>query len=74
MTTSEMTRLVGKQVLVREAAHGELYMLCDVLDAKSAYGNVRYLVRPVQGQGEAWVDSSRCAEADRADSLPLYPL
>lgn len=30
-----------------------------ILDAKTAYGCIRYLVRPVDGQGTAWVDSGR---------------
>jgi len=30
-----------------------------ILDAKFSYGNARYLVTPVSGSGEVWVDSSR---------------
>jgi len=30
-----------------------------VIGQKSAWGNNRYLVRPIGGQGEKWVDSSR---------------
>jgi hypothetical protein len=59
MTAMAMTQKIGSQVLVRMEAFS---VLCDVLDAKNAYGNVRYLVRPVAGDGEAWVDAGRCAE------------
>lgn len=58
MTAMKMTQAIGSQVEVRMEAFS---VLCDVLDAKSAYGNVRYLVRPVAGNGEAWVDSGRCS-------------
>jgi len=30
-----------------------------ILDAKVSYGNSRFLVIPVSGSGEVWVDSSR---------------
>ena len=30
-----------------------------ILDAKVSYGNARFLVTPVSGSGEVWVDSSR---------------
>jgi len=31
----------------------------EVKDAKQSYGRVRYLVTPVGGAGEAWVDVDR---------------
>ena len=30
-----------------------------VLDAKSAYGSVRLLVTPLEGEGETWVQGDR---------------
>jgi hypothetical protein len=26
----------------------------EILDVKSSYGNVRYLIKPVAGEGEVW--------------------
>lgn len=28
-----------------------------IKDVKTAYGNIRYLVTPVSGEGEAWVEN-----------------
>lgn len=35
-----------------------------VIDYKSAYGCDRWLVTPVEGQGEAWVDENRLTFPD----------
>lgn len=31
-----------------------------VIDVKNAYGNERFLISPLSGSGEVWVDSGRC--------------
>lgn len=31
----------------------------EVLDVKVSYGNLRYLVKPVSGSGQVWVNDSR---------------
>lgn len=31
-----------------------------VLDVKYSYGNERFLIVPLSGSGEVWVDSGRC--------------
>ena len=33
-----------------------MYFLVVIKDEKSVYGRTRYLVKPVSGEGEAWVD------------------
>ena len=30
-----------------------------ILDAKTAYGNARYLITPVSGSGQTWVNADR---------------
>jgi hypothetical protein len=52
----EMSKTVGATALLRIEAFS---VGVKVMDAKQAYGNTRYLVTPTNGQGEAWVDSSR---------------
>jgi hypothetical protein len=38
---------------------GKFQMTVRVLDHKSAYGDDRWLVRPVTGRGDAWVSGAR---------------
>lgn len=55
-TAKQMIPAVGETVVVRIEA---FQVRMRILDAKSAYGNVRLLVTPVAGEGQAWVDCSR---------------
>jgi len=57
-TTKMMTPAIGQVVNVR-AESWTIPMT--VVDAKSAWGQVRLLVRPLRGTGEAWVELSRCS-------------
>ena len=55
----DITQLVlniGKQA---DLATGGLAVTVKIIDAKTAYGNERYEVRPVAGSGSVWVDSKR---------------
>ena len=36
-----------------------LIVYCDVLDSRSMYGRLDYLISPVSGKGEQWIDSTR---------------
>lgn len=56
MNAKELSDMIGKHVMV---VFGELSVECEVLDAKSAYGNLRYQVKPVSGIGETWISSDR---------------
>lgn len=40
-------------------AHSDFSPEVEILDLKVSYGQLRYLVRPVAGTGQVWVDSSR---------------
>lgn len=50
---SEMQKMIGQTVLVSDGA-GVKYQ-ATIKDAKTAYGQVRYLVAPVAGEGSKWV-------------------
>jgi hypothetical protein len=32
----------------------------EIVDVKRSYGNERFLITPISGNGEVWVDSGRC--------------
>lgn len=56
MTMLESQKIIGARALLRVEAFS---VMVEVMDVKQAYGNTRYLVQPVNGHGEAWVDKSR---------------
>lgn len=53
MTTLELTKLLGKTVLVPV---GKMAFRGRVADAQHQYGNVRVLVQPIEGHGESWMN------------------
>lgn len=65
MTTAELAKVIGKTGFLIQVGHFTVAIV--VKDAKIAYGNVRYLVEPVSGQGQVWVDSSRVHFADEKE-------
>ena len=52
--SKDKLRLIGKHALIRA---GKLKVKVEILDYKFAYGKDRYLVAPLAGKGEAWVES-----------------
>jgi hypothetical protein len=56
MNTLELSQAIGKTGLLSASV---LSVRVTIVDAKIAYGNVRYLVTPVSGTGSVWVDSGR---------------
>lgn len=54
VSVAELMKDIGKTVLVRD---GEIQYEVKIVDVKTAYGQIRYLVRPVAGSGEKWVMS-----------------
>ena len=66
-TAKEMGIVIGKKVNIEIE---QWIVPMTILDAKSAWGKVRLLVRPVTGEGEAWIDWTRIvttsADARRA--------
>lgn len=58
MSTLELSQYIGKQGLL-PYPDKILYSLVRVVDAKHAFGNLRFQVTPVSGTGLVWVDSNR---------------
>jgi hypothetical protein len=56
MSALELAQELGKTKLLKVEG---FQVSVTVLDAKRAYGNTRYLVSIIDGNGEAWVDESR---------------
>ena len=68
MTANQMSVAVGQRVQLRT---GSLRVDCTVLDAKTAWGNVRLLVEPVAGTGQQWVELNSITVASEAGLIPL---
>lgn len=58
MTAREMVPAIGAEVLIAVGV-GDIACACKVMDVKTSWNQVRLLVQPLAGSGEAWVDSSR---------------
>lgn len=58
MTAREMVPALGAVVSVAVGV-GDLVVSCRVKDVKTAWNQVRLLVVPIAGTGEAWVELSR---------------
>jgi hypothetical protein len=59
MSVAEMAQVIGK---VADLRIESFQIKIRILDVKVSYGNTRYLVKPVAGSGEAWVDESRVSK------------
>jgi hypothetical protein len=59
MSVAEMARVIGK---IADLRIESFQVQINILDVKVSYGNTRYLVKPVAGSGEAWVDESRVSK------------
>jgi hypothetical protein len=55
---AKMSEQLGKIVRIEISELG-LDIDVTVLDAKHSYGNLRYLVSPISGNGEIWINASR---------------
>ena len=56
-TANEMKQAIGKQGSLRTA--DKITVDIRILDVKQSYGVVRFLVRPIAGEGMAWVMAER---------------
>lgn len=54
MTLKEMQKFINRKVHI---FLGGLRVAVVVMDVKMAYGKARYLVSPVTGTGEIWVEA-----------------
>lgn len=55
MSAAEMVKMIGRTGTIW--ARGEMSVAVRIVDAKTAYSRVRYLVEPIAGSGNAWVDT-----------------
>ena len=55
MTANDMQRAIGQQV--NYESHGLMFR-CTVKDVKVGWGKPRFLIAPVSGSGETWVEFS----------------
>ena len=56
MTLLTLQAAIGKTALFADP-RGALRFRVTIKDAKQSYGNTRYLVEPVSGDGSRWVDA-----------------
>jgi hypothetical protein len=59
-TAASMIVLVGTQQFI---AYEEIHVLCNVLDSKYAWGELRLQIQPIGGQGKQWVSANRIRKA-----------
>ncbi len=55
-TVNSMAPAVGQIISIRLE---QFIVEVQVVDVKSSYGNTLFLVRPIKGDGEAWIGKSR---------------
>ena len=56
MTFNQVKDVIGKRAFIRASTLGDISIEVEVMDLKVSYGRGRYLVKPVAGTGEAWVE------------------
>jgi len=57
MNIKEQSKLIGqiKNYAVSNGS-GKMSVKVEILDVKSAYGRERFLIKPIKGEGEIWVE------------------
>lgn len=58
MTVSELALYIGAQGTI---VIDKLHVQVKIIDAKTSYGQDRFLVTPIYGKGEQWVVADRVA-------------
>lgn len=56
MTALELSEAIGKRGSILSDS---IRVLVLIMDGKTAYGNARYLITPVSGSGQIWVNADR---------------
>jgi len=64
MTALELTRVLGKEGTLRGNRDNPLTVGVRVKDARIRFGRMDFLVSPLSGSGEVWVESDRVTLAD----------
>ena len=63
MTVKTLAVRIGDRVMVRTELGG-VRMTATIEDVKVSYGQIRCLIRPVEGSGSAWVHEDRLQVAN----------
>jgi len=64
MTALELTRVLGKEGILRGNRDNPLTVGVRVKDARVRFGHTDFLVSPLSGSGEVWVESDRVTLGD----------
>lgn len=56
MTVTQLAAIVGKTAWMRPVP--KLLFAVKILDARTRFGHTDYLVSPISGSGETWVEST----------------
>jgi hypothetical protein len=70
LTAQEMYPACGHTVMVR---FGDIDVECRILDVKQSWGKPRFLVTPMAGQGDQWVELTRMTAFQNTEGLCLKP-
>jgi hypothetical protein len=62
MNAKELYTYIGRRGLVEL---GGVKVRVEITDAKVSYGNARFLITPIAGNGVVWVDSARVVLNDQ---------
>ena len=62
MTAAEMVRVLNAEGSLFVSAR--LRVAVRIVNVKTSYGALRFLVTPLAGEGEEWVDASRVTLAE----------
>ena len=68
MSIKELAQNIGKEGTILLSS---MRVSVRILDVKQAYGNTRYLVTPLEGIGQTWVDERKVWVMDNAFGLGL---
>lgn len=68
ITAKQMVPAIGQETLIHTGIAG-LEVSVVVRDVKTAYGNIRLLVAPKDGRGQAWVDLTRVVRGHVSSEL-----
>lgn len=53
----DLQKDIGSKVLVPAGSRGSMQVQVEVINVRICYGKKQWLVKPVAGYGQAWIDS-----------------
>lgn len=70
LTTNELAPKTGRPATLW-VEDGTLHVDVLILDSKVSYGQTRYLVTPLSGSGEKWVDAGRVSDVQATQATQV---